>query len=155
LFLADLKQAGVTRTVLETMDPTRNAAKLVFARVPVERLGAPGQGLALMAQTFDRAAGRLTFEQMGGAGRCPGMARDYALGRCAFGRPIGSYQAIKHKLADVYIKNVIARSNAYYGAWALNSGASELPVAAAGARIAASEAYWFASKENIQTHGGM
>ena len=70
------------------------------------------------------------------------------------GRVIGSYQAIKHKLADMYVKNELARSNAYYGAWALNTNAPELPVAASAARIAASEAYWFGSKENIQTHGG-
>jgi len=67
----------------------------------------------------------------------------------------GTYQAIKHKLADIYVKNELARSNAYYGAWALNAGAAELPVAASAARVAASEAFWFASKENIQTHGGM
>ena len=73
----------------------------------------------------------------------------------AFGRAIGGYQAIKHKLADIYVKNEIARSNAYYGAWALGSGAAELPLAAATARVAASEAYWFAAKENIQTHGGI
>jgi alkylation response protein AidB-like acyl-CoA dehydrogenase len=83
------------------------------------------------------------------------MARQYSLERYAFGRVIGGYQAIKHKLADMYVKNEVARSNAYYGAWALNTNAAELPVAAAAARIAASEAYWFASKENIQTHGGM
>jgi alkylation response protein AidB-like acyl-CoA dehydrogenase len=83
------------------------------------------------------------------------MAKDYALGRYAFGRVIGSYQAIKHKLADMYVKNEVARSNAYYGAWALNTSAAELPAAASAARIAGSEAYWFASKENIQTHGGM
>ena len=83
------------------------------------------------------------------------MARAYALERYAFGRVIGSYQAIKHKLADMYVKNQVARSNAYYGAWALNTDAAELPIAAAAARVAATEAFWFGSKENIQTHGGM
>jgi alkylation response protein AidB-like acyl-CoA dehydrogenase len=83
------------------------------------------------------------------------MAKAYALERYAFGRVIASYQAIKHKLADMYVKNELARSNAYYGAWALNTNAPEMPVAASAARIAASEAFWFASKENIQTHGGI
>jgi alkylation response protein AidB-like acyl-CoA dehydrogenase len=83
------------------------------------------------------------------------MAKAYALERYAFGRVIASYQAIKHKLADIYVKNQVARSNAYYGAWALNTQAGELPIAAAAARVAASEAFWFAAKENIQTHGGM
>ena len=97
----------------------------------------------------------LAFEQSGGADKCLEMAKAYALERYAFGRVIGSYQAIKHKLADIYVKNELARSNAYYGAWALNTNAPELPVAASAARIAGSEAFWFASKENIQTHGGM
>ena len=83
------------------------------------------------------------------------MAREYALGRFAFGRPIASFQAIKHKLADMYVAIELARSNAYYGAWALSTDAPELPVAAAAARVAASEAYFLAAKENIQTHGGM
>ena len=83
------------------------------------------------------------------------MARAYATERYAFGRPIGSFQAIKHKLADVYVATELARSNAYYGAWALASGAAELPVAAAAARVSATDAFHLASKENIQTHGGM
>ena len=104
---------------------------------------------------MDRAAVLLAFEQVGGADRALEMAKSYALERYAFGRPIGSYQAIKHKLADIYIKNELARSNAYYGAWALDDGAAELPLAAAAARVAACEAFWFAAKENLQTHGGM
>ena len=83
------------------------------------------------------------------------MARDYALQRQAFGRAIGSYQAIKHKLADCYVKLELARSNAYYGAMMLTDGGADLPLAAAAARIAATEAYDFAAKENIQTHGGI
>jgi alkylation response protein AidB-like acyl-CoA dehydrogenase len=104
---------------------------------------------------FDRAAVLLAFEQLGGSDRCLEMAKDYAMDRYAFGRTIAGYQAIKHKLADMYVKNELARSNAYFGAWALNVGAAELPIAAAAARVASSEAFWFASKENVQTHGGM
>lgn len=146
--------AGVTAAVLRTLDPTRSAARLVFRDAPAERLG-DGDGIAAMQAVFDRAAVLLAFEQIGGADRCLEMARDYALERYAFGRAIGGYQAIKHKLADIYVKNVIARSNAYYGAWALNADAGALPLAAATARVAASDAYWFAAKENIQTHGGI
>jgi len=155
LFLVDAAQGGVTREPLKTLDPSRGAAKLTFAGAPAERLGPAGEGASLAEQVMDRAAVLLAFEQLGGADRCLDMAKDYALERYAFGRPIGGYQAIKHKLADVYVKNELARSNAYYGAWALNAGAAELPIAAAAARVAASEAFWFASKENIQTHGGM
>ena len=83
------------------------------------------------------------------------MACGYAKQRIAFGRPIGSFQAIKHKLAEIYMRNTLARSHAYHGAWALSSGAPELALAAAAARASASEAFDFAAKENLQTHGGM
>jgi alkylation response protein AidB-like acyl-CoA dehydrogenase len=155
LFLVDLNGPGVSRDAVKTLDPTRDAARLVFQDAPVQRLGAGGDGFALAEQVFDRAAVLLAFEQCGGADRCLEMAKAFALERFAFGRPIASYQAIKHKLADVHVKNELARSNAYYGAWALNTNAAELPLAASAARIAASEAFWFASKENIQTHGGI
>ena len=140
---------------LATLDPTRPAAAVTFDAVPAERLGLAGDGWAALAAVLDRAAVLLAFEQLGGADRCLEMARGYALERHAFGRSIAGYQAIKHKLADMYVKNEVARSNAYYGAWALNSGAAELPLAAATARVAASDAFWFAAKENIQTHGGI
>jgi alkylation response protein AidB-like acyl-CoA dehydrogenase len=155
LFLADLGHASVTREALKTLDPTRDAARLNFRDTPVRRLGPAAAGLELLEQLLDRAAVLLAFEQCGGADKCLEMAKAYALERYAFGRLIGSYQAIKHKLADIYVKNELARSNAYYGAWALNTAAPELPVAASAARIAASDAFWFASKENIQTHGGI
>jgi alkylation response protein AidB-like acyl-CoA dehydrogenase len=122
---------------------------------PVEVLGTPGGGLSLLERIEDRGAILLAFEQLGGADRCLEMARDYALERYAFGRPIGGYQAIKHKLADVFVRNEVARANAYYGAWALSSDAPELPVAAAAARVAGANAYLLASRENIQTHGGI
>jgi alkylation response protein AidB-like acyl-CoA dehydrogenase len=155
LFLVELAAAGVTREALQTLDPTRDAARLTFKDAPAQRLGAAGAGLELLEQVFDRAAILLAFEQCGGADKCLEMAKAYALERYAFGRVIASYQAIKHKLADIYVKNELARSNAYYGAWALNTDAPEMPLAASAARIAASEAFWFAAKENIQTHGGI
>jgi alkylation response protein AidB-like acyl-CoA dehydrogenase len=155
LYLVDLTGAGVTREAVKTLDPTRDAARLTFKDAPAERLGPAGEGFALLEQINDRAAILLSFEQCGGADKCLEMAKAYALERYAFGRVIASYQAIKHKLADMYVKNELARSNAYYGAWALNTNAPEMPIAASAARIAASEAFWFASKENIQTHGGI
>jgi alkylation response protein AidB-like acyl-CoA dehydrogenase len=155
LFLVDLAGPGVTREPLSTLDPTKDAAKLTFDGAPARPLGPPGEGLALTEQILDRAAVLLAFEQLGGADRCLEIAKAYALERYAFGRLIGSFQAIKHRMADMYIKNELARSNAYYGAWALNAGAAELPVAAAAARISCSDASWFAAKENIQIHGGI
>jgi alkylation response protein AidB-like acyl-CoA dehydrogenase len=143
----------VRREAVSTIDPTRGEARIIFDGAPAELLAA--NAFEHLARIQDRSAILLAFEQLGGADRCLEMARDYALQRYAFGRPIGSYQAIKHKLADVFVKNEVARANAYYGAWALSTGAPELPVAAAAARVAASSAYWLASKESIQTHGGI
>ncbi|WP_395645298.1 acyl-CoA dehydrogenase family protein [Terricaulis sp.] len=155
LALVDLKQAGVTRTTLQTLDPTRGHAKLEFKGVKAERLGAAGQGWELSEAVLDRAAVLIAFEQLGGSQACLEMALDYAKSRYAFSRQIGSFQAIKHKLADMYVAIEVARSNTYYGAWALSTEAAELPFAAAASRAAASDAYYLCSKENIQTHGGM
>jgi len=155
VFLVDLAGPAVTRAPVSTVDPTRSHARLVFDDAPAEALGAPGEGGTLVERLLDRAAVLVAFEQVGGAQAALEMARDYALGRFAFGRQIGSFQAIKHKLADMYVGVELARSNAYYGAWALSKDAPELPVAAAAARVAATEAYFLAAKENIQVHGGM
>jgi acyl-CoA dehydrogenase len=155
LVLVDLAGRGVTRTPVDTVDPTRKHAQVRFDNAPAELLGGPGEGESLLRRVQDRAAVLFAFEQVGGAQRSLEMARDYALERYAFGRPIGSFQAIKHKLADVYVATELARSNAYYGAWALASNAPELPLAAATARVSANEAFFLAAKENIQVHGGM
>jgi acyl-CoA dehydrogenase len=104
---------------------------------------------------LDRAAILTAFAQVGGAAASLEMATAYAKERFAFGRPIGSFQAIKHKLADVYVATELARSNAYYGAWALSADAADLPLAAATARVSASDAFFLAAKENIQVHGGV
>ncbi|SIN59823.1 Acyl-CoA dehydrogenase [Parasphingorhabdus marina DSM 22363] len=156
LVVVDLRQDGVSRKTLKTIEPTRGHAEIAFDAAPAELLSSgAGNGMVALDQILNRAAVLLAFEQLGGASRCLEMATEYAKERQAFGRPIGGNQAIKHKLADMYVKNEVARSNAYYGAWALSTNAAELPEAAAAARVAASEAYWYASKENIQTHGGM
>jgi acyl-CoA dehydrogenase len=153
LMLVDLSGPGVSRQTLASLDPTRNQARIVFDQAPAERLA--GDGAAVLQAVLDRAAVLIAFEQLGGATACLDMAVDFAKQRYAFGRPIGSFQAIKHKLADVYVANELARSNAYYGCWALATGAAELRLAAASARVSATEAFHLASKENIQTHGGM
>ena len=153
LYLAELD--GVDRQSVRTLDPTRSHARLSFAQTPAQIVGAPGQGWALTQRLLNRAAVLFAWEQVGGAQAALDMAKAYALERYAFGRPIASYQAIKHKLAHAYVKNTLARSNCYYGAWALDTDAAELPAAAATARVSATQAYYYASKENIQTHGGM
>jgi len=154
LAIVDLAGPRVTRQTVTTIDPTRSHARLGFDSAPADLL--PGSdGADAVRHLLDRAAVMLAFEQVGCAQAALEMARDYARERYAFGRPIGSFQAIKHKLADIYIAVELARSNAYYGAWALHTDAAELPIAASVARISACDAGWLASKENIQTHGGM
>jgi alkylation response protein AidB-like acyl-CoA dehydrogenase len=155
LFLVDLSDLGVQRAVLQSLDPSRGMARLNFSDVPAELVGGAGEGGALVEHIFKRAAVLIAFEQLGAADRCLELSRDYALERHTFGRPIGSYQAIKHRLADMYVRNELARSTAYYAAWALASAATELPRAAAMARLAASDAFGFAARESIQIHGGI
>lgn len=155
MVIADLTGSGVARTPVKTVDPTRSHARVTFEEAEATPLGDAGDGWDLLIRICDRAAVLTAFEQIGGAASSLRMARGYALERYAFGRPIGSFQAIKHRLADMYIKNELARSNCYYGAWALSTDAPDLPVAAAGSRISATEAFNFASKENIQVHGGI
>ena len=154
LYLVQLGQTAVLRVPLGSLDDSRGVASLSFHGAHAEPLGRPGAGLHLVDRVMQRAAVLLAFEQIGGADRCLQMARDYALQRYVFGRPIGSFQAVKHRLADMYVRNELARSNAYYAAWALDTNADELPIAAASARLAASDAFGFAAKENIQIHGG-
>ena len=155
LYLVELGQGGTTVTPVPTLDPTRGHGELKLAGAACEALGKPGEGWALTQKLLDRAAVLFAWEQVGGSEAALEQAREYALGRYAFGRPIAGYQAIKHKLANMYVKNTLARSNCYYGAWALNTNAPELALAAATARVSATQAYYFAAKENIQTHGGM
>ena len=155
LFLVDLRQDAVRRTTLATIDPSRGHASLEFNAAFAEPLGAPGEGWSILEGVLDRAAILTAFEQIGGADRALEMGRDYALERMAFGRPIGSFQAVKHMLADMYVSATLARSNGYYGAWALSTGAAELPEAAATARVSATQAFQHCAKNNIQVHGGM
>lgn len=155
LYAVDLNAAGVQRQTLETFDPSRGQARFKFTRVSGDRLGAEQDCWPLVERVLERAAIVTAFEQVGGAEACLHMARDYSLERIAFGRQLGSFQAIKHKLADVYVELEIARANAYYGAWALQGEEDELPLAAATARVAAIQAFRLAAKENIQTHGGV
>ncbi len=155
LFIVDLNGAGVTRENVETVDPTRNHARIVFDNAPGEALGNGADAWSLVDKVLDRAAVLVAFEQIGGADRALEMGRDYALDRIAFGRPIGSFQAVKHILADMYVAATLARSNAYYGAWALSTDAGELAEAAANARVSATQAYQLCAKNNNQVHGGM
>jgi alkylation response protein AidB-like acyl-CoA dehydrogenase len=149
---------GITRKARATMDQTRRLAEIELSGVrvgPDALLGESGQAWPGLRRTLDLAAIALAAEQVGGAQRCLDLSVSYAGEREQFARPIGSFQAIKHKLADMYISSTLARSNCYYGAWALSIDAPELALAAATARVTATQAYDECAKENIQTHGGM
>ena len=155
LFLVDMKAGGVEARTLGNIDQSHGQAEVTFRKCKAELLGNASEGWSIVSQVLDRAAVLLAFEQVGGADRALEMGRDYALDRIAFGRPIGSFQAIKHMLADMYVSATLARSNCYYGAWALSTNAGELPEAAAAARISATQAFQHCAKNNIQVHGGM
>lgn len=155
LYLVDASAGGVERQSVPSVDPTRNTVGITFSNAAAEPLGEAGRGWEQLDALYDRAAVLFAFEQLGGAQRALDMGVAYAKERFAFGRPIGSFQAIKHMLADMYVSAKLAESNCYYAAWALASGAPELPLAAATARVAATQAFQLCSKDNIQVHGGM
>ncbi len=155
LYILDLEQASVTRQVLPSVDPSRSQARLDFEGASAAALGDGTVGESELAQLLDSAAILLAFEQIGGCQAAMDSGIAYTRERYAFGRPVASFQAIKHKFADMFVALELARSNAYYGAWALSSDAPDLPLAAATARVSASDAFYLISKENIQAHGGM
>lgn len=154
LVVADLAADGVTRSPQASIDPTRPLARLSFIEVPVEVLVRTG-GRSIAGQVTDGAAVLLAFEQVGGAEAALHAARDYVLERRAFGRLVGSFQAVKHKLADIYAAIELARAHAWFGAWAMATGAPDLPRAAAAARVAATDAYTLAAEEGLHLHGGI
>ncbi|ANK80897.1 MAG: acyl-CoA dehydrogenase [Rhizobiales bacterium NRL2] len=155
LRLVELNAEGVRVDTVDSIDPARKQARITFENAPSEPLGDGADGARTVETVLDRAAVLLAFEQIGGADRALETATEYARERMAFGRQIGSFQAIKHMLADMYVSATLARSNAYYGAWAISNGAAETPVAAATARVSATQAYQHCAKNNIQVHGGM
>lgn len=155
LFAVDGDAAGMTRTALATMDQTRKQAKIELADTPARLIGQDGAGWDTMVQVLDRAAVGLAAEQVGGAQMVLDMAVEYAKVRVQFGRPIGSFQAIKHKCADMLLEVESAKSAAYYAAWCAAEDNDELPAMASLAKSYCSEAYFHATAENIQIHGGI
>jgi alkylation response protein AidB-like acyl-CoA dehydrogenase len=137
------------------MDQTRKQAKLEFDGVTGQLIGNEGEGWTVLSTVLDLAAVALAAEQVGGAQKCLDMSVEYAKVRVQFGRPIGSFQAIKHKCADMLLEVESGKSAAYYAAWAAAEDNEELPVAASLAKAYCSDAYFHAAAENIQIHGGI
>ncbi len=154
-YVVDGDAAGLTRTALTTMDQTRKQAKLEFAGVKATSLGDSATGWTALSKTLDQAAVCLANEMVGGAQKVLEMSVEYAKVRVQFGRPIGSFQAIKHKCADMLLEVESAKSAAYYAAWAAAEDNDELPVVASLAKAYCSDAYFHATAENIQIHGGI
>ena len=155
LFAVDGDAEGLTRTSLSTMDQTRKQARLEFENTPARLIESEGIGWDFMARVLDLVAVGLAAEQVGGAQRVLEMAVEYAKVRVQFGRPIGSFQAIKHKCADMLLEVESAKSAAYYGMWCAAEMDDELPSVASLAKAYCSEAYFHAAAENIQIHGGI
>jgi alkylation response protein AidB-like acyl-CoA dehydrogenase len=155
LFTVAGDATGLTRQSLSTMDQTRKQAKLTFENTPATLLGTDGAGWSTMSTVLDLGAIALAAEQVGGAQFVLEMAVQYAKDRVQFGRPIGSFQAIKHKCADMLLEVESAKSAAYYGMWCAAELNDELPSVASLAKAYCSEAYFHAAAENIQIHGGI
>jgi alkylation response protein AidB-like acyl-CoA dehydrogenase len=155
LFAVSGDAEGLTRTPLSTMDQTRKQAKLDFAGTPATLVGEDGQGWTVLSRVLDLAAVALAAEQVGGAQKVLDMAVEYAKVRVQFGRPIGSFQAIKHKCADMLLEVESAKSAAYYAGWCAAELNDELPATASLAKAYCSDAYFHAAAENIQIHGGI
>ena len=137
------------------MDQTRKQARLEFDNTPATLLGADGEGWKVLERVLDLAAVALAAEQVGGGQKCLDMSVEYAKVRVQFGRPIDSFQAIKHKCADMLLEVESAKSAAYYAGWCASELNDELPSVASLAKAYCSEAYFHASAENIQIHGGI
>jgi alkylation response protein AidB-like acyl-CoA dehydrogenase len=155
LFAVEGGASGLTRTALSTMDQTRKQAKLEFSATPARLVGTDGAGWTTMERVLDLAAVGLSAEMVGGAQFVLEMAVQYAKDRVQFGRPIGSFQAIKHKCADMLLEVESAKSAAYYAGWCAAELNDELPSVASLAKAYCSEAYFHAAAENIQIHGGI
>jgi alkylation response protein AidB-like acyl-CoA dehydrogenase len=158
LFLVPARAEGVLRRPLPTLDPTRRlaAVELRDVRVPqAALLGEEGRGWPALERTLDLAAIALAAEQVGGAQRCLDLSVAHAKSRIQFGRPIGSFQAIQHKCADMMVAVEAARSGVYWAACVASDGGADLPVAASLAKCTASEAFFRCAAESLQIHGGV
>jgi alkylation response protein AidB-like acyl-CoA dehydrogenase len=155
LFAVDAGAPGLGRTVLPTLDQTRQLARLEFDGVPGRLIGAVGDAGAVMDRVLDVAAIALAAEQLGGAQRALDMAVEYSKVRHQFGRPIGSFQALKHRMADLLLEVESLRSAVNYAAAAVADNSEEVPVVASLVKAYASETYFHVAAENIQIHGGI
>jgi alkylation response protein AidB-like acyl-CoA dehydrogenase len=158
MFIVDARAKGLSIRVLKTMDQTRKLCEVTFDGVAVGQdgvLGAVGQGWPLLDRLVDRAKVALCAEMCGGAQKVLDMSVEYAKVREQFGKPIGSFQAIQHKCANMMVQVESAKSATYYAAWAVANDVPEAHLTACMAKAYCSDAYRFVSAEGIQIHGGI
>ncbi len=155
LFHVSGDSEGVTRTPTETLDQTRKLARVEFSSTPARLIGKVGAGAEIYEKMLNVAVAALSVEMVGGAQACLDMAVEYSKVRIQFGRPIGSFQAIKHKCADMLVEVESAKSAAYYAMWALANDPVEAQISSPLAKAFCGDAYYFAAAENIQIHGGI
>jgi alkylation response protein AidB-like acyl-CoA dehydrogenase len=155
LFTTSGQAPGLTRRALKALDPTRKLARLEFNATPATLLGELGGGATSLTKTLTQAAACLASEMVGGAERLRVSALDYANLRMQFGRPIASFQSMKHKQADMLVDVELAKSAAYAAASAAAEGDPELPALAALAKACAADAYLQTAIHTIQIHGGI
>jgi alkylation response protein AidB-like acyl-CoA dehydrogenase len=153
LFAVPANADGLTREPLTTLDRTRKVAHLQFNDVPARLIGTDGAAAAGLARTSDLAIAALAAEQVGAAQRCLDMAVGYAKERIQFGRAIGSFQAVKHRCADMLVLVEGARSASVHAAESADS--NDLPIAASVAKMACSEAFLQVALDNMRIHGGI
>jgi alkylation response protein AidB-like acyl-CoA dehydrogenase len=149
---------GIEVTLLPTMDQTRKLCEVTCADVAVGAdalLGAAGSGWVPLSRVLDRATVALCAEMCGGAQKVLDMTVEYAKIRQAFGRPIGSYQGVKHRAADMLVDVENSKSITYYAAWALDEGSPEAPLAVSMAKAYVSDAFRRVTAAGIQLHGGI
>jgi alkylation response protein AidB-like acyl-CoA dehydrogenase len=158
LFLLPKGTKGLAVTLLPTMDQTRKLCEVACADVTVRAdalLGTAGAGWAPLARVLDRATVALCAEMCGGAQKVLDMTVEYAKIRQAFGRPIGAYQGVKHRAADMLVDVENSKSITYYAAWALDEGSPEAPLAVSMAKAYVSDAFRRVAAAGIQLHGGI
>jgi alkylation response protein AidB-like acyl-CoA dehydrogenase len=155
LFLVPKGAKGLDVKLLPTMDQTRKLCEVVLHDVPAELLGAKDGGWAPLQRVVDRATVALCAEMCGGAQKVLDMTVDYAKIRIAFGKPIGSYQGVKHRAADMLVDVENAKSLTYYAAWAMDERVPEAGLAASMAKAYCSDAYRKVAGAGIQLHGGI
>jgi len=155
LYAVDTEVAGVQRTPLATLDLTRSEANVTFSDAPAQVIAGPDETARILDHALQVGAALLAVEQVGAAQHLLDLSVEYAKSRLQFGRPIGSFQAVKHRLADLLVDVEHARSTAYHAVWALADGSDDPALATSIAQAVCSAAFSHVATDTIQVHGGI